>query len=56
VRENDASTVGWRYAEYNRASAGEPFARVAFPESRCAGCHRNANTRQRTDWVFSSLR
>jgi hypothetical protein len=56
VRENDASTVGWRYAEYNRASAGEPFARVTFPESRCAGCHRNANTRQRTDWVFSSLR
>jgi hypothetical protein len=56
VRANDAATGGWRYAEYNRASAGEPFAKVNFPESGCAGCHMNANTRQSTDWVFHSLR
>jgi hypothetical protein len=56
VRANDAATGGWRYAEYNRASAGEPFAKVNFPESGCAGCHMSANTRQSTDWVFFSLR
>lgn len=56
VRANDATTGGWRYAEYNRASAGEPFAKVNFPESGCAGCHSNANSRQSTDWVFYSLR
>lgn len=56
VRANDAATGGWRYAEYNRASAGEQFAKVNFPESGCAGCHMNANTRQATDWVFYSLR
>ncbi len=56
VRANDAATGGWRYAEYNRASAGEPFAKVSFPESGCAGCHMNANSRQSTDWVFFSLR
>ncbi len=56
VRANDAATGGWRYAEYNRASAGEPFTKVNFPESGCAGCHMNANTRQSTDWVFYSLR
>ena len=56
VRANDAATGGWRYVEYNRASAGEPFAKVNFPESGCAGCHLNANSRQKTDWVFFSLR
>ncbi len=56
VRANDAATGGWRYAEYNRASAGEPFAKVNFPESGCAGCHMNADARQSTDWVFHSLR
>ena len=56
VRANDAATGGWRYVEYNRASAGEPFAQLNFPESGCAGCHINANSRQKTDWVFSSLR
>lgn len=56
VRANDAATGGWRYAEYNRASAGEPFAKVNFPESGCAGCHSNASSRQSTDWVFYSLR
>lgn len=55
VRANDAATGGWRFAEYNRASAGEPFAKVNFPESGCAGCHMNANTRQQTDWVFYSI-
>lgn len=56
VRANDGSTGGWRYREYNRASGGEPFTRVSFPESGCASCHMNARSRQATDWVFSSLR
>ena len=47
---------GWDYVEYQRSSGAEPFSRVAFPESGCADCHRNAATRQRTDWVFYSLR
>ena len=56
VRANDAAAGGWRFVEYNRASADEPFAKVNFPESGCAGCHINANSRQKTDWVFYSLR
>jgi hypothetical protein len=56
VRVNDATTGGWRYVEYNRASASEPFGKVNFAESGCAGCHMNASSRQTTDWVFYSLR
>jgi len=56
VRANDDATGGWRYVEYNRAGASEPFAKVNFAESGCAGCHMNANSRQATDWVFFSLR
>ena len=54
LRANDATTGGWRYVEYTRDGSGD-FARVGLPESGCAGCHLNANTRQKTDWVFFSL-
>ncbi len=54
VRANDAATGGWRYAEYTRPDGGGDFTKVAFPESGCASCHMNANTRQKTDWVFFS--
>ena len=51
VRDDD-DTGGWRYAEYTRTGGATDFAKVAFPESGCAACHANANTRQQTDWVF----
>ena len=54
VRENDAQTGGWRYVEYTRSAATEDFAKVGAPESICTGCHVQANTTQKTDWVFST--
>lgn len=48
-------TGGWRYVEYIRAGADDAFTKVGLPQSGCAGCHMNANTRQPTDWVFWSL-
>lgn len=51
-----SNTGGWRYAEYTRATGEAAFAKVGLPQSGCAGCHMNANTRQPTDWVFWSLR
>lgn len=55
VRANDDTTGGWRYAEYTRDGSAD-FTKVGFPESGCAGCHLNANTRQKTDWVFYALK
>ncbi len=49
------ATGGWRFVEYTRATGGGPFAKVALPQSGCAGCHQNASTRQPTDWVFWAL-
>jgi hypothetical protein len=56
VARGGASDGGWDYVEYSRSSGTARFSRVSFPERGCAGCHVNANTRQRTDWVFYSLR
>ncbi len=55
VRANDADRGGWRYAEYMRPGGGQAFAKVGFSEAGCAGCHQNANSTQKTDWVFYSL-
>lgn len=52
VRASDAATGGWRYAEYKRSSAGQELAKVAFPESGCAGCHMRAKDELDTDWVY----
>lgn len=50
------SGVGsWSYVEYTRASGTGPFSRVSAPSSVCTTCHLNANSKQRTDWVFYSL-
>ena len=55
VRANDPELGGWRYAEYTRPDGNSPFSKVGFPESGCAGCHQNANSAQKTDWVFYAL-
>lgn len=52
----DPANGGWRYVEYTRQTGNAPYVKVGLPESGCAGCHSNANTRQETDWVFWSLR
>jgi len=50
------SGVGsWSYVEYTRSSGSGPFSRVTAPNSVCTSCHLNANSKQRTDWVFYSL-
>lgn len=53
--DGGAATGGWRYVEYTRASADDPFTKVGLSQSGCAGCHQNADTRQSTDWVFWAL-
>lgn len=47
---------GWRWIEYKRGSAREPFRKLELPQSLCSGCHLQATRVQRTDGVFWRLR
>lgn len=45
----------WRYVEYTRDRAGEPFTKVGGGQSLCSGCHVAATDTQGSDYVFSRL-
>jgi hypothetical protein len=46
----------WRFVEYTRGGAGQPFSRVGGGQSLCAGCHVRATDEQGSDAVFFRLR
>jgi cytochrome P460 len=56
VARAGAGGGGWDFVEYQRSSGSAAFQRVGGGEGVCTGCHRLAQQRQRSDWVFSRLR
>jgi hypothetical protein len=56
VARAGAADGGWDFVEYQRPSGSAAFQRVGGGEAVCTSCHRLAQERQRSDWVFSRLR
>lgn len=57
VARSGRTDGGWDYVEYTRGSPRDPFRKVAGgSEGVCTGCHAQASSVAKTDWVFSSLK
>jgi hypothetical protein len=45
----------WQYVEYKRSNGRQPFSKLQVSQSLCSGCHQQATSVQKSDYVFTRL-